>query len=1073
LSTQPLVDGVSGTVEGVKFNAGNGINNPNSNGLVSIDATGFKGNLGLDITNAVGGHNDPSSSGKQFFTTITGGDGNDVFYTGNSITGTSTLHDVLNGGAGNNKLVDYAASIDKNAQISNIQSLEVRDQGAGPQTVDFKAFTDAGPSSVLMRNEDSALGASAFTLQNIDPTLASNGGLILNHGTTASEGAKNGKDTVSDMVTVQLADATGASDTVALTVNPDKNTTTTFDYTLDTTAMTNATTGKANGTVENASVTDNDAESNVLTLNNINDHTGTVTLSGGSKGTSYTVKGGAATDGLLATTVDASGQASNLFLTAKPVDPTTGAAINQTVKLGTGDDVLTYGNAALGDGALNLLTSNDVVTDAGGNDVVSAVFSKDFGALKISNVETLQIASTANAKGDLSSATGITTLNLLSDQATNGVSKWDQFGLATPVIDTAIITLANTNLSTLNFAGQNDNNNLLPGTLGGGKDDGNPGENLAQVFNGVTLSNNASANLTVNINSRAVGNDSLTHQEAGATSYSTGQLTTHGVTDMTIAVGDELAINKGDTRSATMTSINNVFDKNLSSLTVTAQGSVNLGTISGNATNNNMTLLDATKVLGNFAATNIALGDAAQVKIGNGGTDDAANTLVKGVQQYTTFSGSGFAGDVVKFNNVYGFDALGSAGGVVTPVTITAGNGIDVIRGTAQNDIITTGAGNDIVNGDNGNNVISTGAGDDNVAVGHGNNTISLGSGTAEAVTVNLATKLDDTLNTTAVTGNGTAARIAIDADGKGVDGGALGFMDGKDALGAVSFDNYIAVGDGHDLGIRWTGNTIQLKSSTLDGVIAKATGTAFTAGSSVLHVGDLAGAAADYSKAGAVVLLDYGTDGTAGTVGGSVITGSSGNDAIVVTGDAIAADTITGGAGADRIVLGAGGHGGKADKLIVNDNDSLATAFDQVTNFATAQDLLHLQTVNIDASFAKATDTGIILSNGNHLFITGENAGGLLTFADAAVGGNVVIAGTSTANVHNQLEVNGTDLMAWLQGHTTALSTTVFTYDHAGVGAATDSIVYQSTPHGTAVELVGVVAGAGVTVAGADFTVA
>jgi len=37
--------------------------------------------------------------------------------------------------------------------VSGIQNLELRAQNALAQTVNFKTFTDAGPSSILVRNE--------------------------------------------------------------------------------------------------------------------------------------------------------------------------------------------------------------------------------------------------------------------------------------------------------------------------------------------------------------------------------------------------------------------------------------------------------------------------------------------------------------------------------------------------------------------------------------------------------------------------------------------------------------------------------------------------------------------------------------------------------------------------------------------------------------------------------------------------------------------------------------------------------------------------------------------------------
>jgi len=182
-----------------------------------------------------------------------------------------------------------------------------------------------------------------------------------------------------------LADATGANDTVALTVVNDLNTTTEYDYTLDTTAMNKG--GAVNGKVENVTISDNDTESNIVTLNNAADHTGTVTLTGGQAGQFYKVNYANGTAPLVAATIDASGQASNLFLQTAPAATTV-----QTIKLGTGNDALLFANKARDAGSLDLLKGNETITDAGGNDVVTAIFSKDVtGKPTFTGIETFQL----------------------------------------------------------------------------------------------------------------------------------------------------------------------------------------------------------------------------------------------------------------------------------------------------------------------------------------------------------------------------------------------------------------------------------------------------------------------------------------------------------------------------------------------------------------------------------------------------------------------------------------------------------------------------------------------------------
>ncbi len=270
----------------------------------------------------------------------------------------------------------------------------------------------------------------------------------------------------------------------------------------------------------------------------------------------------------------------------------------------------------------------------------------------------------------------------------------------------------------MNFFGDNDTNKNT--------DNAPANESLDQIFNGVTLENNAQDKLTVAINSSR-------DVDLGATSYTLGQLTTHGVKTMSIDVKDEIKIADGAVASTTTTTIGNIFAKNLETLTATTTGSLTLGTVSGNGTNNNLKTVTTTGVLGDFSAAVIALGDNAVVTLGEG-----KNT----------------------------FNALGSAG---KNVTITSGKSNDTITGTGQSDTINSGAGNDTVSADRGDNVISAGAGDDTLTAKDGNDTYSVGSG-IDTVTDNLSTGLDATKATNTVTGNGTIVSVHIDDIGDGTD---------------------------------------------------------------------------------------------------------------------------------------------------------------------------------------------------------------------------------------------------------------------------------------------------------------
>ena len=319
--------------------AAGGIANPGSIGLRTVNAADFTGNLNVDVSAALGGFVDPTNSGAQAHTVITGGSGDDKFWTNRGVAATSaTNRDQIDGGAGNNTLVVLNGAIAGNAAITNIQALELREQGA-LGAVDFDAF-DANLASVLLRDEGA--GATTFTLNDLGADLASGGNIVLRHGITG-----HGVQTV----TVNLK-ADTANDTVAITVENDRNTGTTFDYTIDADVPTPTGKVDADQGVENVTINDNDTETNVVTLTSAAEHKGTVTLTGGVAGQSYTV---AST--LVAKTVDAAAQKSNLVLTVGVED--------QAIKLGAGDDLLTF------DG-LDTFNGSDAITDIGGTDTVRA-----------------------------------------------------------------------------------------------------------------------------------------------------------------------------------------------------------------------------------------------------------------------------------------------------------------------------------------------------------------------------------------------------------------------------------------------------------------------------------------------------------------------------------------------------------------------------------------------------------------------------------------------------------------------------------------------------------------------------
>ncbi len=879
--------------------AGSGITTAGSAGIKDIDGSEFNGDIKLDISSAMGRNVDPNDSGAPFYGSVEGGKGDDTFYTSSTIQGNDAVdngHNIIDGGEGKNTLVTTVGGIENDAKISNIQRLELRDQNyniaynriladnadekedvakdiakkeasetnatkgedeiwgtaddTNATTVDMDAF-DASLTSVFMRDED--VGHTEFLLRDLTATQATSA-LTLAHATSDTAGVNGTGDTV---VVAKLADAKGSDDTVALTIVNDKNKGNIFNYTLsasgnDTDNINPTTSGNARtlttydaDAVENITIHDKDTESNTVTLTNIYDHTGKIILDGGTAGDTFAIGGT-----LNSATIDASAQASNLRLT---VGDTVGtkAPITQDIKLGTGDDILTF------DG-LNEFDKTDSLNDAGGNDTVRAVFSKD-STLNLTGIENLQTMATENVKLDMSKA-DVTNLVILSNTAVDGDSDLDNNGVAEMEIvnkddDTSdkIITLDNTKLTELNFFADADTDNI----------DDNIDESQDHKFNGVTLSNNTASDLTVNINT------SLDYAHNDTKTYEIGQITTHGNKSMNIVVGNEQA-----TAGATTTTINNIYAKNMETLTATATGDLNLGTISGIGTGNSLKTVDFSGVKGAIGTDKndnevkiISLGDNGTVKLGDGN---------------------------------HHLSVLGSSG---KDIHITSGNGNSRIEGSAQSDTIITGSGDDNILGDRGNNIIHTGAGNDFVRAKDGNDTVDFGTGFGYYID-NLGTNLNASKATNMVSMQGGIVATYIDVEGNGKDNND----NDNDNNNNNDVNQILAVGNGSDLTVKWTGKT--LDSAVLDG-------TTLTTTDNVLHNAD---------NSLQIVIGNTNKDEFIGTDKSDGIVGSEG------------ADTINAGKGADNIVLqNTSGEFDKAvDTVIIESGQSTATGYDTIVGFDT-----------------------------------------------------------------------------------------------------------------------------------------
>lgn len=983
-----------------------GIANPGALGLLNLDASAYDGRLTLDITNSLGGFADPSNSGNTVHGTVIGGTGDDAFWSSVGVAATTdTNSDTIDGGGGMNSLILVDGDIDGDATISNIQTLELRNQAVltDVHNIDFDAFDDA-LTSVIMRDEDSDGAAAIFNLNDVDAALAADG-LVLQHSVT--EGVVLASNAT---VQVRLTDASGANDTVAIEVVNERNTETQFNYTLNFDGQ-----AAGVGAIENVTIVDSDTEDNNVFLTAAQEHTGTVTLSGGRAGDDYTV-----VSVLNAGVIEASAQLSNLRLTVgdtvAPID-----AITQDIRLGAGDDILTFAN-------IDDFDSTDSITDAGGDDTVRAAFSED-SDLTLAGIENLHIVATENVELGMANA-DIENLVIMADIAVDGDADAspvtaEPFNLA-GVATADIIKLTDTNLTELNFSADLDNNDtataanialavaaaIAADPTWQAKGDSAAGDAAYQgvladdstvaIFNGVTLENNSSNALTVNIDS------ALDDVIYGATAYNLGQLTAHGITSMNIVVSDE-DITAGAANA--VTTINNIWSKTMTSLSVTAEDDVNLNTVSGAALNNSLLAFDASNVGGDLTANVISLGNNAVVTLADG-------------------------------DNV--FSALGSAG---TNITITAGDGDNNITGSGQKDNITTGSGWDVVAGDRGDNVIETGAGNDIITAKDGNDTFDVGTG-IDTVTDNLITGIDATLATNTVSMSGGITTLFIDVTGNGV--------------GGLDVDQMLAVGSGSDLTLSWTGATLLTASAVLDGALADVNGVLANDNNANL---DIFTGAADYVSNGGggndVALV---TDQTTASL---TFGGGTGNDAAV---GGVDSDIFTGGAGADKLVMqNTAALDGVIDTVVIADGESTAAGWDVIAGFDTVAgsaagtvagsataggDFLDLASTTIAAA-AAAGDNGTNVGDiETHLVA----ANGVVTFGtddtDAVFNDDIVAVGTGA----NQLSL--ANALAYLATNLNATTATVmFNYDADGDGALTaadSTFIFQDGASDTVIELVG-----------------
>ena len=183
-------------------------------------------------------------------------------------------------------------------------------------------------------------------------------------------------------------------------------------------------------------------------------------------------------------------------------------------------------------------------------------------------------------------------------------------------------------------------------------------------------------------------------------------------------------------------------------------------------------------------------------------------------------------------------------------------------------------------------------------------------------------------------------------------------YIDVDGAAGTV-VNQMLAVGDGSDLTLSWTGDVLQTASAVLDGRLATTT--------------DDGGADVINGTANSDLFIKTDTAG-AGTADSVTFTGGAGNDVVILTAavdfltftggagnDAAVGsdgtDIFTGGTGADEIVLQASTTvlDGDTDVVIIAEGDSTASGWDQISGFEAAADVV----ATVGAAATAATKCG------------------------------------------------------------------------------------------------------------------
>jgi Ca2+-binding RTX toxin-like protein len=948
----------------------------------------ISGSTGANMNGAAG---DDVINGGTGGDTITGGEGRDTIQSGD---GNDTINvtsmaadgmDVIDGGDGNADTLVVAAGaamefIVDDTRLTNVENITVS-QGASinltGQTEAF-AITGAGGAETI-------IGGNA-----VDTVLAGLGNDVLIGGIGADVlDGQAGVDTVS-YADVTLATSHGLAGITGMTVDLTAGTGTYIGVagTTDTLRNIEAVIGSAlndvvvlgnggmsaSGEAGNDTITagigadtvDGGTGNDVILVTNLLQHGAgdIVTGGGGTDVIRYTAgDGGTLTlqaavtgveeveisdaaggnAGVTTESINASALTAGITLTGNDgANTLTGTAFADNFAAGGGNDTI------VADGA-------DTVDGGAGTDVMTLAADATFTDARLSNVETITLASDVDVTLDYRDTAafqgGTGAVSSVTGVSGGAVENLNVVGSTSAgVVINNIFTGVTTTNATLNYQGGSDAEYVRATgssdvVLGGGGADTISGEAGADVLTGGSGSDTFMVANTYSTTQF----DTVTDFTAGDTTVANSQADFVNVTSANLVAGAVAQTNFGSavtrTDGVTIQSFSiaiggtvSLFDENVGTGTteVFAETAADVLAVANALVNQqpNQTVVFRLDSDGNGVAdSSVVVSEHAD------GVEIIQLNGVSAVAAGLTATGAGGTIAVTETNLLLGSDAAD---------LLRGGDGIDTITGNGGNDTIEGGA-------DTAVDVLTGGLGDD----------VYVYSGTADLVAANAVI---DTITETL--GGGTDA---IRLDG---------------ATTLVAADN-----------LDRASNIESITASATDGVLSlQLHADAFADG---FRTVDLSG---DTNALGANVIDIAAVTGIGAT--GMTLTGSAGVDTI--TSAAASAVTIQGGGGADVITLGAAGT---AERVIVTAGDTgvpTATNFEQITTWTTAEDIIDygdtLLTLVAEGSAAAAGQaqiaaTGLVTFNAADTTIAQQIAAveAGMTAATAVAGETAVFAVAGT----------------------------------------------------------------------------